>query len=138
MEKQDMAQLTMPCKLEILKGYVFRQSNPAVVGVEVIVGKIKTDTPLIKQDGKDVGRLKSIQLEQENITEAEKGKQVAISIPDVTVGRQINEGDILLSNISEEEFRQLKKFKKYLNADEIEILKQIAEIKRKTKPIWGV
>jgi len=137
-EKQNLAELTMPCKLEILKGYVFRQNNPAVVGVDILAGKAKTNIPLIKQDGKEIGILKSMQLEQENIEEAEKGKQIAISLPDVTVGRQINEGDTLLSDIPEEDFRKLKKFKKYLNKEEIEILKQVAEIKRKTNPVWGV
>ncbi len=138
LEQEALAELTKPCKLEILRGYVFRQSNPAVIGVEVLAGTARTGISLMKQDGKSIGTIKSMQLEQENIAEAEKGKQVAIAIPEATVGRQINEGEILLSDISEEEFRKLKQFKKYLNKDEIEILKEIAEIKRKSNVIWGI
>jgi len=138
MEKENMAELTKPCKLNILKGYVFRQNNPAVVGVEVMAGTAKTGIALIKTDGKEIGTLKSMQLEQENIENAEAGKRIAISIPEATVGRQINEGETLLSDIPEEDFRKLREFKKYLKNDEIEILKEIAQLKRKGNPVWGI
>ena len=44
----------------------------------------------------------------------------------------------MLSNIPEEDFRKLKEFKKYLGKDEIELLKEIAEIMRKKNPVWGI
>jgi len=124
--------------LQIMKGYIFRQNNPAVVGVEVLEGKIKVDTPLMKKNGIKITEIKSIQQEQENINEAEKGKQVAVSLSKVTVGRQINEGDILYSAIPEEDFRKLKEFKKHLSQEEKSILKEIAEIKREKNPVWGI
>ena len=37
-----------------------------------------------------------------------------------------------------EDFRKLKKLKKNLSKDQIEILKEIAEIKRKENPVWGI
>ena len=40
--------------------------------------------------------------------------------------------------VKETDFIKLKKLKKYLNREEIEILKEIAEIKRKQEPMWGV
>jgi len=38
----------------------------------------------------------------------------------------------------EEHFRTLRKLKKYLNDDEIHLLKEIADIKRKANPTWGI
>jgi len=136
-EARKLEILVRPCKLEILKNYTFRQSNPAVVGVDVVEGVLKVDMPVMK-DGKKLTEVKSIQQEKENITRVEKGKQVAISMEKVTVGRQIHEGDILYSAIPEEDFRKMKKLTKHLTKGEIEILKEIAEIMRKDNSVWGV
>ncbi len=137
MEAAELDKLTRPCKIEVMKGYVFRQSNPAVVGVDVLVGVLKTGTALMKKDGKEITTVKSMQHEKESINTAEKGKQVAAALNKVTVGRQINEGDILYSSIPEPEFREMKKYKKHLKPDEIALMKEIAEIKRKDKDMWG-
>ena len=138
LESHKIEFLVRPCKLQILKGYIFRQNNPAVVGVDVLEGKIKVDIPLMKKDGKKITEIKSIQENQKNINEAEKGKQVAVSLPKVTVGRQINEGDILYSAIPEDNFRKLREFKKNMSEEEKKILKEIAEIMRKKNLVWGV
>ena len=138
LESKEIAYLYRPCKLQVMKGYVFRQNNPAIVGIDVLAGTLKVGTPLMKKDGIAITEAKSIQQEQENIEKAEKGKQVAVSLPNVTVGRQIHEDDILYSAIPEEHFRKLKEFKKYLAQEEISILKEIAEIMRKNNPMWGV
>ena len=92
----------------------------------------------MKNDGSRITEAKSIQDKQESINEAEKGKQVAVSLPKVTVGRQINEGDILYSAIPEEHFRKLRQHKKYLSEGEKKIMKEIAEIMREKNPLWGI
>jgi len=92
----------------------------------------------MKSDGSKVSEIKSIQLEGDSIQEAEKGKQVAVSIPNITVGRQIIENTILFSDLPEEDFVKFKKLKKYLKKDDIILLKEIAEIKRRENPVWGV
>jgi len=135
---RELDSLTRPCKIEVLKGYIFRQSNPAIVGVEVLDGILKPNEDLINDKGKNITTLKSMQLEKESVNEAKKGQQVAASLDKVTVGRQINEGDILFSFIEESEFIKLKELKEYLEKPEIEILKEIAQIMRKDKPLWGV
>ncbi len=137
-EKKILETLTSPGKFKILKGYVFRQSNPAIVGIEVLAGKIKSNSPIMRKDGKQVGRLKGIQKNKENVSLAEKGEQVAVSIEGVMIGRQLKEEDIVYTAITEEEFKQYKKLKRYLTKDEIEVLKEIAEIMRKENPMWGV
>ena len=138
-EAKKLEVLIRPCKIKMLgKGYIFRQNNPAVFGVDVLEGTLKAGTPLMKTDGTILKPVKSIQSEQETIEKAEKGKQVAVSVPGITIGRQIGEEDILLSDIPEEHFRKLKELKQYLSKPEIALLKEIAEIKRKQNPVWGI
>jgi len=138
LEAKELESVTAPFKMKIMRGCVFRQSNPAVVGVHVLAGKAKADIKIMKSDGANVGYLKSIQAEGENIAEAGQGKEVAISIPDAVVGRQIKEEDILYSDLTSDEFVKLKSLKRFLKDDEIEALKEIAAIKRKQNPVWGI
>ncbi|MDP3733912.1 MAG: translation initiation factor IF-2 [Nanoarchaeota archaeon] len=137
-EAKKIASLVRPCKLLILKGYIFRQNNPAVVGVEIEIGKIKTGDPIMNAAGKRITAVKSMKEGEDFVTVAEQGKQVAMAMDGVTVGRQINEGDFLYTDIPAEDFIKLKELKKYLSTTEMAVLKEIAEIKRKENPVWGV
>ena len=137
-EAMALEKITKPFKVKILPNCIFRQSNPAVVGVEVLAGTLKANTPIIKSDGSKLTEIKSIQSEGKTLNEVEKGKQVAVSIPGIIAFRQIHEHDILISDINEEEFKKLKNMKKLLSNEEIELLKEIAEIKRKEKKLWGI
>lgn len=137
-EEKELEGLTRPCKIEYLHNYTFRQSNPAVIGAEVLVGEMKSGMNIMKKDGEVLTNIKEIQKNKESVKTASKKDQVAISLPGVTVGRQINEGDIFYSAIPEADFRQLKKLIKYMQKDEINLLKEIAEIMRKKNPMWGV
>jgi translation initiation factor 5B len=137
-EAGDLAGLMQPVKGEIMKGYIFRQNNPAVVGMDILGGTLKTGMKLMKDDGISITTVKSMQLEQKTIEAAEKGKQVAVSLEDVTVGRQIDEGTVLYAAIPEEDFRKLRDLKSNLSDDQKVVLKEIAEIMRKDNPLWGV
>ncbi len=137
-EKRDRAErLTTPAKIKILPGCVFRQSKPAIVGVEVLGGKIRTGVELVKADGANVGKINEIQDKGESIKSAEQGMQVAISMKKPTVGRQINEKDVLYVDITEEEMKEIKMIRGLLSADEEEVLGELLEIKRSRNPVWG-
>ncbi len=137
-EKIELYNVIRPVKVQILSGCVFRQSNPAVVGVIIFAGIMKNNQPLMKINGDKIADVKSMQLDGKNIETAVKNNEVAIALPNIVVGRQIKERDILISDLREEDFIKLKKLRKYLNNDEVELLKEIAEIKRKTNPLWGI
>lgn len=137
LEAKEMDGLSRPCKMKIMPNYVFRQSNPAIVGMDILVGQIRIGDMIMK-DGKDISSVKSIQHEKDTLSKVEAGKQVAISLPGVTVGRQITEGDTIYSGIPEPDFRKLKEFKKYLSKEEIEVMKEIAEQRRQGNPLWGI
>ncbi len=137
-QAQEIDVLVRPCKIQIMRGYVFRQSNPAIVGVEVHGGTLSVGMPLMKADGVKITEIKGLQLNKENVQTLEKKMQAAASLPQLTVGRNINEGDFLYSAIPESHFRKLKELKKLLSSDEIEVLKEIIEIMRKGNSVWGV
>ena len=108
------------------------------MGVEIEIGRIKTGDPIMNMEGKKITSVKSLQEGKENINIAEQGKQLAMSMDGVTVGRQIEEGDFLYADIPEDDFKKLKEFKEHLTKMEVVVLKEVAEIKRKQNPVWGV
>jgi len=138
MEKQRFEHVVMPAKIRLLPDCVFRQSNPAVVGVRVLGGKLRSDVNLIKLDGKKVGHLKTMQLRQESIREADEGLEVAISIEGATVGRQVSVGDDLFVDIPERHVKVLEKeMIKTLNTSTQEVLAEFTSMRRKADPFWG-
>ena len=90
------------------------------------------------KDGNSLTTVRELQPDKKTVNKAEKGKQVSVSLDRVTVGRQIHEGDILYTFISEDDFRKLKSLKKYLIPEDTGLLKEIAEMMRKQNPIWGI
>ncbi|HVN74358.1 MAG TPA: translation initiation factor IF-2 [Methanoregula sp.] len=137
-EKQRFEHVVMPAKIRLLPDCVFRQSNPAVVGVRVLGGKLRSDVDLIKTDGKKVGHLKTMQLRQESIREADAGLEIAISIEGATVGRQVAVGDDLLVDIPERHVKVLEReMLKTLNTGMQEVLAEFTSMRRKTEPFWG-
>lgn len=115
--------ITLPAKIRILGGHTFRTSKPAIVGVEVLSGTIKSGYKL-KKDGKEIGEIKAIQSEGAAVEKAVTGDKVAISIEGPTVGRQIEEGDELVTIINEETFKVLKELG--MKGD-IELAKEISK-----------
>jgi translation initiation factor 5B len=136
-EKERLMELSPICKLEILHEYVFRNLNPAIFGVRVLCGKLKTGMKLINEQGDEVARVKSMQLEKESINEVEEENEVAIALPGVNFERKLKEAKFLYSEISAVQFKKLKQNKDLLSQKELRILQEIADIKRKKDEGWG-
>jgi translation initiation factor 5B len=130
------AEITFPSKLLVLEDHTFRVSKPAIVGVRILAGRLRSGARLMRTDGKALGPVKSIRTGEETITEAYPGDEVAIAIDDVTVGRQFDEGDTLYSDMTETDARALKAHE--LNTDETAVLDEITKVKRKTTRFWGM
>ncbi|MEM5766287.1 MAG: translation initiation factor IF-2 [Candidatus Aenigmatarchaeota archaeon] len=120
--EEKLSKVARPCEILILKGCVFRSSNPAIFGVEVKKGLLKPGALMKKKDGKIVGKIKEIQREGQTISEAKKGDKVAVSMEEPIIGRHINEGDVLVSVISEDDMKILKEVWERLGGDEKELL----------------
>ncbi|MEM1885058.1 MAG: translation initiation factor IF-2 [Candidatus Jordarchaeales archaeon] len=131
MRRQAVKDLIRPAKIKILPGYVFRHSKPAIVGIEVLSGEIRPRYPLMREDGREVGEILQIQDKGETREYARRGEQVAISIKGPIVGRHINEGDVLYTNMP---LSHIEKFKselaEELTSDELETLREIERVKR--------
>ena len=138
MEQERLEAVIRPGAIRILPDCVFRQSKPAIVGVQVIGGVIRTQVPLIRDDGAVAGIIKGIQEHNENIGSATVGMEVAVAIDGPTVGRQIHEGDILYVNIPEKHARIVEQeLMPRLAEDERETMENFLDIKRKKEPFWG-
>lgn len=121
--------LVTPAKFKILPGFVFRQSKPAVVGIEILAGTLHPGCRLMLSSGRVIGKIRTMQKEKEDIKSASKGEQVAVSIDDVVVGRHAAENDVLYTFLSIEDAQKLK-FDE-LSEDEVSVLREIKEIKKK-------
>jgi translation initiation factor 5B len=138
MDQKRFEKIIFPAKLVVLPGCVFRQNNPAVVGVRILTGTLRTGVILLKPDGKKAGSLKSMQLRKENIHEAHAGDEVAISIEGATVGRQFDVNDELIVGIPERHVKVLEtELLSHLNEDVKEILEEYTKLFRRDNPFWG-
>ncbi len=138
--QKEFENIVPPGKIRIMPGYVFRRSDPAIVGVEVVGGIIRSGVPLMRTDGKYIGEIQQIQHMGKSIKEAKAGQEVAISIRgNIMVGRHIKENDVLYTHIPLEHIRILvTKFKKILSPDTIDVLKEIIKIKSATNIEYAI
>ncbi len=137
-KKQKSEAVIRPGMFRLLPDHTFRQSKPAVVGVEVEGGIIRTRLNVMNEEGSRIGLIKGIQEHGENVGEARYGAQVAVSIEGPIVGRQINEGDLLYIEVPEKHAKIVEQeLIESLNPDEIETLEKYLEIRRRGKPFWG-
>jgi len=137
-EKERLMGLSTICKLEILPQYVFRNTKPAIFGVRVVGGKLIKNLSMIDENDEKIGNIKNIQHDKKSVEESKEGDEVAISISNLNYERQLKEKRFLFTNLGESQFKEFKKNKDLLSGNEISIIKEIADIKRKTKENWGV
>ncbi|MEM3025538.1 MAG: translation initiation factor IF-2, partial [Candidatus Nitrosotenuis sp.] len=137
-ENAVFSEITPIAKFTFLKGYVFRNSNPAVFGIRVDVGKVRQKMPIMNKNGKRIGLIHQLQDGKKSIEYATQGQEVACSIQDVTIGRQINEEDVFYSLPSSSEAKKLvEQFSHKLTPEEQAVLNEILEIQRKQDSSYG-
>jgi translation initiation factor 5B len=137
--KAELDILVRPGSIRVLPGFVFRRSKPAVVGVEVLAGRIRPKYPLIDQDGRRIGEIMQIQDKGKDLHEATKGMQVAASIDKGTVGRNINEDQTLAVDIPEKHVKILQsRLATELSPEEAALITALIELKRRQNPMWGL
>jgi len=136
-DRKALDTLPTPVRIRILPGFVFRQSNPAIVGCIVERGELVSGIALLSGT-KRIGTVKAIQQDKERVPKAEEGTRVAVSIEGAVVGRSIEENDVLTTDISEDQYRTYKEHKDVLTAAEKEVLGEIAAAHRAVNNLWGV
>lgn len=128
--EREYSKLVLPAKIRVLPGYVFRRSDPAIVGIEVISGVLRPGSRIMRDDGKSVGEIMQIQSMGKPVKEAKRGDRVAISIRgNVMVGRHFDEGDTLYTEPSEQELSILvEKYADKLTEDLVDAAREVAEV----------
>ena len=130
-----------PARFRLLPDHTFRQNDPAVVGVEVIAGTLQNNRNVGCFEGNEferVGSLSGIQKQGDDVSEARAGERVSIAIDGPTVGRDIEEGDTLWTELPEKHAKILEQeLKEEITADEREALSSYLDTRRKRDPFWG-
>ena len=133
-KEQLMTKVTLPGKIRLLPGHTFRQSNPAVCGVEVLCGVIKPKYELMNGQGKAIGTIKAVQYENKNIEKAGAGMQVAVSITGPTIGRHIKEEDVLYVRVPKGDVQLLKtKLLEFLDEGMLALLDETKSLGRRNE-----
>jgi translation initiation factor 5B len=140
-QEQVLDKIRRPCRFRVLEDHVFRQSDPAVVGIEVLSGTLKRNSRVVTWEGNEperVGQLKGLQDEGEDVDEARAGERLAASIDGPTVGRDIEEGDELWVDLPEKHAKVLEQeLREDIPMDEREALAMYLEKHRNRDPFWG-
>jgi len=131
--------LVRPAKFSLKPGYLFRRSEPAIVGISVLGGVLRPKYPVMRKDGKPVGKIKELQREKKSLTEARAGEELAVSIEGAVVGRNVEEGEVLYTDIPRDHALKLQReLRDLLSGDEQAVLDEIISIKRREDPTYGV
>jgi translation initiation factor 5B len=136
-EKKRLMQLSKVFKLEILHQYVFRNTNPTILGIKVLGGELYSNVNIIDENGEKQGKTKALQHEKKSIDKATEKMEIALSISGTNYERQLKTKKYLYSDLSESNFRNFKKNKDLLSSIEKTILMEISNIKRQQNPEWG-
>ena len=133
--------IARPARFRLLPDHTFRQNDPAVVGVEVLTGTLKRNARVVNFEGSQperLGQVKGIQEQGEDVDEARAGERVSVAIDGPTVGRQVEEGDELWSEIPEKHAKVLEQeLTDDIPADELEALNVYLDKHRQRDPFWG-
>ena len=135
LEEEKREKIVYPGKIKILTDHIFRRSGPAVVGVRILGGRLHIGQRLLTVDGKKIGQVRSIRTGDSSHKEAKQGEEVAVAIEGATVGRGIDEEDILLVDVPSSHARRLRKLE--LSTAEEEILDELTAIHRSDDHFWG-
>ncbi|MCS7122572.1 MAG: translation initiation factor IF-2, partial [Candidatus Micrarchaeota archaeon] len=107
-----------PAKIYVMRDYIFRKSKPAIFGVRIIEGEIRTNTKLIDRQGNYIGEIIGIQRNREALSNAKKNDEVAIAVnggeidvnifPDTYLYTEVNNIDNWKGIIPQELYQEYK------------------------------
>ncbi|OLS13409.1 MAG: translation initiation factor IF-2 [Promethearchaeota archaeon CR_4] len=135
-----LSEIVKPGKFQVLPNYIFHQSNPAIFGVKVLAGEIQSRKTFMRaENGEKVGIIHQIQDKGQSLPSAKKGEEVAVSVKNITIGRQLKEDDTLFIIVPESHVRLLMgKYRDQISGDHKEALREYVQLMRKkTNAWWG-
>jgi len=137
-QRAALSTMTPPSKFRLVKGLVFRRSGPAVFGIEVMEGTIRSKVKVMNSTGEEVGVVQQLQTEGSEVETAKKGEQVAISMKEPVIGRQIKEEEVLYTLPTSDDARLYKtRFAEQLSPQELKLLDNIISMRRKVQYMYA-
>lgn len=125
------SEITPLAKFTFLKGYVFRNNNPAIFGIRIDAGVLRLRVPIMNSKGRKIGRIHQIQHNGKTVSEAVAGQEVACSIREATIGRQLFEENVYYTLPNSREAKNLMvRFNDRLSDDQRDALDHIIKVQR--------
>ena len=138
MEKE-LAGTPRPAKLRVLPGCIFRASNPAIVGFEVVAGTVRPKWKVFPAGRPEIrGTIKQLQVNGKPVPQAGRGENVAISIEGINFSRQAKEGDIFYTFLSKQDYKKLKEYEEVLSGEEKAVLQEIVSEMKAVDSKWDI
>ncbi len=107
-------------------------------GIRVDVGKVRQKINIMNADGKKIGKVHQLQDGKKSIDVATQGQEVACSVQDATIGRQIAEEDVFYSMLNSREAKTiLEKYLHKLSPEQQAAFNEIVAIQRKKDASYG-
>lgn len=122
---RELAAIICPVEIEVLRGKVFRNNKPAIVGVHIIEGRLRDGFRVMNKEGKEIGKVVGLQNEGKAVKEAKAGEELAVSIDGANVGRNLFEGDHLYSCVPASSYGGLIKHASEFSEGEKKLLEKI-------------
>ncbi|BCU67373.1 translation initiation factor aIF-2 [Sulfolobales archaeon HS-7] len=138
-KKKNLNAIVLPAKFKLLPGYVFRRSEPIIVGVEVLGGILRPKSPVIDSHGRRIGEILQIQDNKKTLDKLLASQSAAVSIRgNVSIGRQISEGDVLFTDASCKDLEVIlsESFRHEFTSDVIVTAQEILNVKRRLDPTF--
>lgn len=137
-EDSVFSEITPVAKFTFLKGFVFRNNDPAVFGVRIDAGRLVQKAQFINDEGRRIGRVHQLQEDKKTVPAARRGAEVACSVHGVTVGRQVSEEDVFYTLPTSAEAKSLLgRFAGRLDDGETAALARVVELQRDRDPAYG-
>ncbi len=130
--------LKKPAKVRFIPGFVFRQSRPAVIGMEIVLGTLVPGAKLMNRVGEILGTVEQIQDKSVTLSEAKTGMKCAVSVDGFVVGRNAKEGDIFYTFLTKEEYKTLRNNIGFLSESERTCLDEVRQVMLKTDKLWDL
>ena len=92
---------------------------------------------VLRSDNSVIGRIRSMRSGEQGLKEATQGDEVAIAVTEITVGRQVDEGDILYIEMDERDVLRLREENVKLTPDEEDVIGELQRLKKGESPFWG-
>ena len=132
------AEITPIAKFVFLKGYVFRNSDPAIFGIRVDAGVLRQKVQFMNGQGRRIGVVHQLQDGKKTLADARAGDEVACSVHGIAIGRHVNEEDEFYTLPHPHEAKQLlAKYLHRLSPEQAEILNEIVRIQRTRDAAYG-